>query len=158
MLYRDIGARTYRRSRKCSGFAVAELAAALMLLLPLTFAVCFVAGEAMQVCMIKSILNRGAAVAARRLAIAYGSDPASAIANPESSFSDVRVANVIVDNQQFVVPPGTAGWNLYSNPPTVTVEVTFRGGFYGLPPFPNPDPLGLGASFSIRSSAKANLE
>lgn len=151
-----------RRHRKYlkrnSGFAIAELAAALMLMLPLTIAVCFVAAEAMQFCMIKSVLNRGAAVAARRLAIAYGTNAAAAIADPQSSFSNCRVANIIVDDRQFNVPPGTAGWNLYSKPPTVTVEVTFASGQYGLPTFPNPDPLGLGRNFSITSSAKANLE
>ena len=147
-----------KHRRSASGFAIPELAAALMLLLPLTIAVCFVAAEAMQFCMIKSVLNRGAAVAARRLAIAYGTNAAAAIADPEDSFSTCRVANIIVDNRQFDVPPGTAGWNLYSKPPTVTVEVTFASGKYGLPTFPNPDPLGLGGNFSITSSAKANLE
>ena len=144
--------------RSTSGFAIPELAAALMLLLPLPIAICFVAAEAMQFCMIKSVLNRGAAVAARRLAIAYGTNAAGAIANPQDSFSNCRVANIIVDNQQFNVPPGTSGWNLYSKPPTVTVEVTFASGQYGLPTFPNPDPLGLGRNFSMTSSAKANLE
>lgn len=129
-----------------------------MLLLPLTIAVCFVAAEAMQVCMIKSVLNHGAAVAARRLAISYATNPVEAIANPENSFTNIRVANIIVADAQFSIPPGAAGWNLYSNPPTVTVEVTFRGGMHGLPSFPNPDPLGLGANFSVTSSAKANLQ
>lgn len=152
------GRRSKRRGRSSGGFAVAELAAALMLLLPLTIAVCFVAAEAMQFCMIKSVLNHGAAVAARRLAIAYGTNAAAAIANPEDSFSNCRVANIIVDNRQFSIPPGTAGWNLYSKPPTVTVEVTFASGQYGLPTFPNPDPLRLGRNFSMTSSAKANLE
>jgi|AGTN01.1.fsa_nt_gi hypothetical protein len=147
-----------KQPRNCSGFAIAELGAALMLLLPLTIAICFVAAEVMEVCMIKSVLNHGAAVAARRLAIAYGTNPAAAIANPEESFSNLKVANVIVDERQFNVPPGTAGWNLYSNPPTVTVEVTFRGGMYGLPAFPNPDLLCLGTNFSVTSTATANLQ
>jgi hypothetical protein len=146
------------RSRLRCGFAIVELAASLMLLLPLLVVVCYVAAEAMQLCMIKSILNQGAAVAARRLAIAYASDQVSAIANPETSFSTIRVANVLVDDRQFKVPPGTAGWNLYSKPPTVTVEVTFGSGLYGLPQFPSPDPLKLGTNFVVKSSAQANLE
>jgi Flp pilus assembly protein TadG len=154
------GHRSKRRvsSRLCSGVAIMEFAAALMLLLPLTIVVCYVAAEAMQICMIKSVLNHGAAVAARRLSIAYASDPASAIANPEASFENVRINNVIIDDRQFAIPAGTAGWNLYSKPPTVCVEVTFKGGLYGLPTFPNPDPLNLGANFVLKSSAKANLE
>jgi len=154
------GHRRRRRvsSRLCSGTAIVELAAALMLLLPLTIVVCYVAAEAMQICMIKSVLNHGAAVAARRLAIAYASDPAAAIADPESSYANVRINNVIIDDRQFTIPPGTSGWDLYSKPPTVCVEVTFKGGLYGLPQFPNPDPLNLGANLVLKSSAKANLE
>ncbi len=146
------------RLKRSIGVAAVELSAAIMVLLPLLIIVCYVAAEAMQLCMIKSVLNRGAAVAARRLAIAYCSDGASAIANPESSFANVRVANVIIDDRQFTVPPGTSGWNLYSKPPTVCVEVTFRSNLYGLPQFPSPDPLNLGANLILKSSAKANLE
>lgn len=146
------------RSRRRKGFAIAELAASLMLLLPLLVVVCYVAAEAMQLCMIKSVLNHGATVAARRLAIAYASDQGAAIANPENSFSNLRVNNVIVDNRQFSVPPGTAGWDLYSKPPTVCVEVTYSSGLYGLPQFPSPDPLNLGTNLVLKSSAKANLE
>ncbi|MDZ4836588.1 MAG: hypothetical protein SGJ27_22655 [Candidatus Melainabacteria bacterium] len=152
------GQRRKSRSRLGTGVAIVELAAALMLLLPLLVVICYVAAEAMQLCMIKSVLNHGAAVAARRLAIAYGSDPVSAISNPEDSFTNIRIANVIADNQQFSVAPGTSGWNLYGTPPTVCVEVTFSGGQYGLPSFPSPDPLKLGANFVLKSSAKANLE
>ncbi len=148
----------FAKTRSKYGFAIVELSASLMLLLPLLVVVCYVAAEAMQLCMIKSVLNHTASIAARRLAIAYASDQTSAISDPESSFSSIRVNNVVIDNRQFSVPPGAAGWNLYSKPPTVCVEVTFSGGLYGLPQFPNPDPLNLGANIVLKSSAKANLE
>ncbi|MGD9682768.1 MAG: hypothetical protein AB7W16_16380 [Candidatus Obscuribacterales bacterium] len=147
-----------RAERRQRGAVIAEFAAALMLLFPLMFLICYVAVEAMQLCMIKSVLNHTAAVASRRLAVAYADDPEAAVSNPDACFSEIRFNNVVVDNRQFDVPAGTAGWDIYSNPPTVTVEVTFQGGLYGLPPFPNPDPLGLGLNLTVRSSAKANLE
>lgn len=145
-----------RRNR--AGFAIVELSASLMLLLPLLVVVCYVAAEAMQLCMIKSVLNHAASVAARRLAIAYASDQMSAISNPENTFSSIRVNNVVIDDRQFSIPPGTAGWDLYSKPPTVCVEVTFTSDQYGLPRFPSPDPLNLGTNLVLKSSAKANLE
>lgn len=145
------------RSRK-AGASIAEFAAAMILLLPVIITVCFVAAEAAQVYMIKSGLNYCATVAARRLSIAYGLNPTGTVGNEDAVFDTVRHTGIVISSQQFDVPPGSAGWNTAGQPPTVSVEVRFQGGQYGLPAFPNPDPLGLGQGMVLQSVATARLE
>ena len=127
-------------------------------MIPLLIVVCFISVESMMVCMIKSILNYSASVASRDLAIEYGTNPVGAMSNPDSIFSNIRFMSVVVSNDQFSIPEGAAGWSTTSSPPTVTVEVTFKGGQFGLPDFPNPDPLALGPDFSLSSTATMILE
>jgi hypothetical protein len=111
-----------------------------------------------QVYMIKTTLDFAAQTAARRLAIAYGNDPVSAQAFPEKVFDTIRFSGIVASSDQFSIPAGTAGWNTTKNPSTVSVNVVFQGNKYGLPPFPTPDPLGLGQTFSLTSTAMNRLE
>ncbi|MDZ4834600.1 MAG: hypothetical protein SGJ27_12550 [Candidatus Melainabacteria bacterium] len=108
--------------------------------------------------MIKSTLDFAAQTAARRLSLAYAQDPVTAMAFPEKVFDQIRFNKMVVSSDQFDIPDGTAGWKTTTTPQTVTVEVTFQGGKYGLDKFPNHDPLGLSANFQIKSVGIARLE
>lgn len=144
--------------RGSRGVTMAEFAASLAFLLPVIIIAGFVAFQVAQVYMVKTTLDFAAQTAARNLAIEYGKDPVSAEAFPEKVFDKIRLVGIVKSTDQFSIPSGTAGWNTTVNPSTVTVNVTFQGGKFGLPPFPNPDPLGLSQDFSLTSTATFRLE
>lgn len=145
------------RLRSCRG-SLSETAASIAIILPIALIFGFVAWQVSQVYMIKTTLSMAAQEAARRLAINYGKDPTTARAFPEQTFAQIKHMGIVQSPDQFSIPLGTAGWNENASPPTVTVQVEFQGGKYGLPPFPNPDPLGLGTDFKITGVGKSRLE
>ncbi len=107
--------------------------------------------------MLKSSLNDAARNAARNLSIDYGQNPS--IAGNRSMedtlvFDSIRINNIINSSSQFSDPT----FDTASSPPVVTVTVKYKGGTYGLPPFPNPDPLGLGKNFQVSATASYSLE
>ena len=144
-----------RRKRRCQG-NISEAAASICIVLPIALITGFVAWQVNQIYMIKTTLGLAAQTAARALAIRYGEDPVLTQAFPEQTFSKIKHMGIVIDPNQFSVPAG--GWNVGANPPTVTVHVEFQGGKYGLPPFPNPDPLGLGQNFKITGVGTSRLE
>lgn len=150
--------RVRRLGPRTNSGSLSETAAALAIVLPIALFFAFVAWQVSQVYMIKTTLSLAAQSAARRLAINYGKDPVMTMAFPEQTFSQIKHMGIVVSPDQFSIPVGTAGWNVAANPPTVTVQVEFQGGQYGLPPFPNPDPLGLGTNFKIIGVGKSRLE
>ncbi|HEY9871357.1 MAG TPA: TadE family protein [Candidatus Obscuribacterales bacterium] len=142
---------TRRFKKPARGASLVEFAAAVALLVPTVFIIIFGVVEATSAIMIYNTLSSAAHQAARALAIAYwkDSDVASDRGMQNSQvFDGIRSPNCIVDSRQFDDPTFALG----ADPPSVTVRVRFRGGQYGLPPFPNPDPLNLG---SIELSATA---
>lgn len=145
-----------KRQVRDRGSAVAELAAAIVLVLPITVTVIYVAIESAQAYTISTALAVSAERAARQVAIAYGHNRASAMADQSSIFNSVRFLNIVNSSEQFSIPAG--GWSTATNPPTVTVVVTFQSGQHGSPPFPNPDPLNLGSAFVLSSRATCRLE
>lgn len=138
--------------------SISELAAAITLVLPIAIATAFVAVEASQVYMIHNVLNQAASSAARQLAISYAQDHQGTMSHPDAIFANVRYLNIVRSNEQFTVPSGAAGWNVSSDPPTVTVIVKFQGGQHGCADFPNPDPLNLGRNFTFSARATCRLE
>jgi Flp pilus assembly protein TadG len=136
------------------GAVIAETGAALALFLPLAVLITFVGVEVSYAYLLKSSLSEGAREAARSLAIAYGVgtnvDPGTA--GEAKVFSNIRIHNVINDNQQF-----EAQWKKDADPPTVTVTVKYASDKYGLPHFPNPDPLRLGDNFIVYGAATFRL-
>lgn len=138
------------------GSAIAELAAAIAIVLPLVVTVIYVAVEAAQAYTISNCLANSAQRAARQLAINYGQDSVSAMANTSQVFNQIQYLNIVNDASQFSIPSG--GWNTTTNPSTVTVIVTYHSNQHGCPPFPNPDPLQLGSSFVLSSRATSRLE
>jgi hypothetical protein len=140
-----------QKGRKRAGQSLAEGAAVMALMLPLFILIIFVGGEVVQAYLIKNVLTQAASKAARDMSIDYWQD--KSIANNRSQqnvlvFDRIRIAGVIADSRQFNE----------AVPPTVTVTVNYDGGLYGLMPFPQPDPLGLGAFFKLSSSTVHALE
>jgi len=146
------------KKRQSAGSAMSEFGAAMAFIIPITLIAAFVAFQVSQSYMIKVTLDYAAQTAARKLAIAYGKDPVTAMAFPETTFDQIKCNGIVKSGEQFSIPNGTNGWNTTANPPTVTVDVVFQGGKYGLEKFPNPDPLNISSTYSITSRCVCRLE
>ena len=136
---------------------IAEAAAALSLLLPLTVMLVFVALEVSHAYLIKNALSEAAREAARNLAIAYGQNRTVATSRDlqdSSSFDKVRITNMVNDSEQFDDPE----FSTTADPPVVSVTVRYKSAQYGLPQFPNPDPLNIGTNLEIASSSTYRLQ
>lgn len=149
--------RSKRRSKRAA--VIAETAAAMALFLPLTILITFVGLEVSYSYLLKSSLSEAAREAARSLSIAYGLDSTIAGAGNRSvwnqkAFDHIRIYNVVNDSLQFDDPV----WNNNADPPTVTVTVRYKSDRYGLPHFPNPDPLHLGDNFEVNGIATYRLQ
>ena len=138
------------------GSAISQLAASMTFFLPIVITASVVGFEASQAYFINRSLNQAAYNAARQLAINYGQNPTTAMNNTSTVFSSIKFANVVTSSSQFSVPTG--GWSTSTTPPTVTVTCTFYSGQYGLPKFPNPDPLHIGSTIVLQGRATARLE
>lgn len=144
-------------SRRKRGVSIAEAAASLVVLLPLMVAVLYVVLESSYAYLIKYCMSEAARQAARDLAIEYGQD--NSIAGDRSKentevFDKIRIMNMVNDSGQFDDPV----FDTAADPPTVVVTCRYVSNTYGLPRFPNPDPLHLGGSFSINATATYRLE
>lgn len=146
-----------RRCRKRAGQSLAEGAAVMALMLPLFIVIIFVGGEIVQAYLIKNVLTQAASKAARDMSIDYWQDKSianSRLLQDAQVFDRIRITGVIADSRQF----SDAAFDTAAVPPTVTVTVSYDGGLYGLAPFPQPDPLGLGAYFKLSASTVHALE
>lgn len=150
-----------RASRRSKGAILVEASSAMVVMFPLLVLVIFVTLEASYAYVIGRNMNNAAFLAARALGNRYQQNPniVTDTAAQQAIFSSIRIPNMVSGNGQFQIPPGNAGWNTASSPPTVTVVVTYTPGMGtpALPAFPNPDPLKLGAAFRISSSASYRL-
>jgi Flp pilus assembly protein TadG len=150
--------REWRRTyRKQAAQSLAEGAAVMALMLPLFIVIIFVGGEVVQAYLIKNVLTQAASKAARDMSIDYWQDKSIAnnrLLQNAQVFDRIRITGVVADSRQF----SDAIFDTTAVPPTVTVTVTYSSGLYGLVPFPQPDPLGLGASFRLSSSTIHALE
>ncbi|MDQ5936577.1 MAG: hypothetical protein QG574_3913 [Cyanobacteriota bacterium erpe_2018_sw_21hr_WHONDRS-SW48-000092_B_bin.40] len=143
--------------RRHAGQSLAEGAAVMALMLPLFIVIIFVGGEVVQAYLIKNVLTQAASKAARDMSIDYWQDKSIASNRQLQNtlvFDRIRISGVIADSRQF----SDAVFDPKAVPPTVTVTVNYDGGSYGLMPFPQPDPLGLGAFFKLSSSTIHALE
>lgn len=147
-----------QKTRMRLGVAITEVAAAMVLIMPLLVVTAFVVVEASQAFTINETLHQCALVAARNLAILYGHNPslAQSTAGQQQVFQHIKVGNIVNSSQQFSIPNG--GWKITSNPPTVTVTCTYQSGQHGCPKFPSPDPLKLGDTFVLQAQASYRLE
>jgi hypothetical protein len=129
----------------------------MIILVPVLFMVLYVVIEASKAYYLKEALSQGARQAARDMAIAYASNhnlENNKGMQDEFVFSKIRIPNVINHPDQFE----EAQINSTAIPPTVSVTVHYLGGQYGLPPFPDPDPLRLGSNFHITGTSTYRLE
>lgn len=137
--------------------SIAEFGAVLAVVIPLVFLLLFVCYECAYAYMIKGNIDNAAKNAARAMAIAYGQNPdvATNTSLQQNVYSGIRIPNFVNDNRQFDPPQFSPSGG---EPTNVTVTLTYRGGQYGLPPFPNPDPLNLSANFKIDATYTYQLE
>ena len=149
------------RHKRKSGSAIIETAAVMVVMLPVFILVIFVALECCQAYMIMQALDQGAREAARNLAAAYASDKGittDVVAQDTYGFDTVRIHNIINSSQQFGTPTWYIPGDSTAEQPTVTVSVTYTPNQYGLPSFPNPDPLHIGKNFLLKSTSTYRLE
>ncbi len=149
--------KSFRRNlRKRKGAVIAETGAALALFLPLTILITFVGVEVSYAFLMKGALSEAAREGARSLAICYGLDSSiknnRGLANSKV-FDHIRMHNIVNSSEQFDDPV----WNSEADPPTVTVNIKYASDKYGLPHFPNPDPLHLGDGFVVNGNATFRL-
>lgn len=145
------------RLRKEHGSSIVESAATLALLLPMAMLLIYVVVEVSYAYLLKTGLAQGARQAARALAIEYGKNPtiAGSRATQDSLvFDKIKIQNIINSKDQFDDP----SFDTSSVPHTVQVTVRYKGGQYGLPFFPHPDPLKLSSNFKIISESTYRLE
>lgn len=145
------------RTRNRKGSATVELAASFLFIIPIVFVILFAVVELVKAYAIITVLTQAATQSARQLAVLYPDNPSL---STERSSQDALVfdqcvyGGVVADSAQF----DDAVFNKASDPPTVQVTVRYLGGQYGLDPFPNFDPLGLGNQFKLSSTAIYKLE
>jgi hypothetical protein len=146
-------------SRK-RGAVLVDATAGFVIVFPLLVAVLLIMVEASYAYVINRNMQEGAALAARGLAIFYQTNPevVTTTSEQQAIFSAIRIPNYLADNSQFSIPAG--GWNTAGTPPTVTVVCTYLPGkgSPALAPFPNPDPLGLGALYRVSCKSTYRLE
>ncbi len=153
------------RHRIDSGAVTAEFGASIALMLPIALLVLYASYEVAVGLMIYNALDHSAHLAAMALSKAYGCDAmyASSWTKQQQVLSNITFSNIVVNPNQFTVTfpttPSTSSWmNSNGNVPVVTVACTYAGGQFGLPPYPNPDLLGLGKTFRLQANASAYLE
>lgn len=146
-----------RHKQAQKGVAIAEAAAALCVLLPIAVLIVFVILEASYAYLIKHAMSEAARVGARNLAIAYGTNPAVADSRSLQNamvFDHIRMPNMVNNSAQFDDPV----FDTTSDPAMVKVNIQYLSARYGLPPFPQPDPLNLGGAFVISADSTYRLE
>lgn len=143
-----------RTRRPKHGAAIVEMVAALILLFPILVAILLVTIEASTAYSLYGGVDLAARNAAHALGKEFGKNPQIAFdtSAQQAILSGIRVNNVVNDNAQF-----TGLVFDFNNPPTVTLTCDFLSGQYGLPVFPNPDPLGMKGN-RISSTATFRLQ
>jgi hypothetical protein len=148
-------AKTRSSLRSARATSLIETVVGLILGLPVVVAIIFVIVECCSYFLIQANLDAATRKATRDFSIEWGKDPTVATdgTKQQAVFTDCLIPGFVNDPGQFSAPVFDG-----SDPPTVTVVGTYAAGQYGLAPFPHPNPLGLNASFTIRSEATYRLE
>jgi hypothetical protein len=145
-------------NRRRSGVSLVEFGAAMALGLPLILIMLYAVLEANYLFTIRTHLDQATREAGRQLMSKYQKDPTPAnntSANSNTVTNTINLPGFVVSSSQFNVVYSYAP----PSPSTVTVTCTYpTGGAAGLMPFPAPDPLGLGPSFSISATGTFPLD
>lgn len=139
-----------------NGGAIAETAAAMVLLLPLIVSIVYAVVEVSTYFAILNYMSLSAHQASRNLVVAYWKNPQivyDRALQDSAVFDNIRYPGMVNESAQFDDPI----WNLTSDPKTVEVTVRYAGGQYSLQPFPAPDPLRLGP-ITITSTASYAID
>lgn len=158
---REMQTRSCRERRRPSGISIAEFGAACALGIPLIITILYVTLEASYYFSIRANIDLAARNAARALAIKAGSDASYKTDNNKCRtdvYDKIRIPGFVADSSQFVDPDWGPG-----SPQTVTVTCRYVPGAGSaplgpLPRFPNPDPLNLGNTFRVQSTATFSIE
>ena len=143
--------------RIARGTSIAETGASMSLLIPVVMTILFVLVEACYAIFLGAGLSECARVAARNLAITYGQNPlvASDRATQDAIvFQYIHMTNVVNSTAQFDDPV----FDTAKYPHTVSVNVHYASGKYGLPTFPFAGPLNLGTAYVPHGQSTYRLE
>jgi hypothetical protein len=138
------------------GSSLAELAAALVIVLPLLVLALFITIEASQAYLIKNGLNDATRQAARDLAKAYNQDiriSSDRSLQESTVLRKISVPGVLNSPAQFSVE-----FREGASPPNVIVTATYEGGKYGLPPYPTLNLLHLNNPTALACQSVYRLE
>lgn len=131
------------------GVTLVEFIGALVIGLPVVVSMLYAALEANYLFSIRSNLDIASRYAARNLAVSYAKTGSTA----DTVTPTIKIGHF--------VDPAAGQWSapsfdLTTHPYTVTITCSYPTKGYapaGMMPFPWPDPLGLGSSFSVRATA-----
>lgn len=145
-----------RMLRPSGGAAIPEAAASMLVLIPVLFFLLFAVMQGAQAYAINSVLTQASRQAAREIALKYLDDPAMANRDSQDEYvyNNIRTAGVLVDSGQF----DTAEIDGNNDPISCTVTVHYKGGQYGLAPFPQFDVLHIGDSFHLSATSTFKTE
>ena len=115
------------RGRKKRGQSSTELAAALMLIIPLLMVGIYLMAESVQAYLIYCQVKQASARAARLIALAYVQDPARTRVNWFNICTSVEYPGVVNSYKQFEL----VDFSESSIPPTVTMQVIYKPDLYG---------------------------
>jgi hypothetical protein len=152
----QVGRKYVRRGIRAKGAVIAETAASMLILVPVLFLILFAVAQGAQAYAINSVLNQAARQAAREIALKYLDDPGMSNRDSQDQYvyDNIRTAGILVDSGQF----DTAEIEGTGDPITCTVTVHYKGGEYGLPPFPQFDVLNLGDAFHLSATSTFKTE
>gem|GEM_PF-609278 len=142
------------KKRSGQGQAATELAAGLVLIIPLIIISIYIGVQCVQAYTIYCTLKQASALAARRFAIAYMHDPTGVKNNWADSCLSVQYPGVVNSYRQFEL----VEFSPDKIPPTVTLKVSFEPDEFGCRHFPEPDLLGVGKYFKITAQATEKLD
>lgn len=143
------------RIRRNKGSAIVEFIVALVIFLPILISILLAAVEVGTAYSLYQNVDTAARQAAKDMATAYQSDPTIIIdtTKQQAVLTRIRIPNVVADNAQFSDPV----WDL-NYPASVTISCRFTSGQYGLPVFPQSDPLHLAGRFNCVSASTFRIQ
>jgi hypothetical protein len=142
------------RQRKKQGQSSTELAAALMLIIPLLITGIYLMAESVQAYLIYCQVKQASARAARAIAMVYVQNPVQARDHWFDICSTIEFPGVVNSYKQFEM----VGMSETTIPPTVTIKVLYQPDQFGCKHFPDPDLLGLGRYFTISAQSTEKLD
>ena len=134
------------------GITITEAVAAVSVMIPIMASSAMAISELSHAYVIKEGLQQCAREAALGMTAVYQEThivDGNRAAQDSLVYNSCRLNNIVNSSAQF----DNAVFDQTSSPPTVTVNVRYTSGQYGLPPFPLYAPLNLGSNFEVNAQA-----